>query len=48
MVRKRLQAVGIRPRKREELPRLKRELERRQKERDIFKKAVALFSQNQG
>jgi hypothetical protein len=48
MVRKRFQAVGIRPRKREELPRLKRELERRQKERDLFKKAVAIFSQNQG
>ena len=31
----------------EELRRLKRELERTQKERDIFKKAVAIFSQNQ-
>ena len=31
----------------EELRRLKRELERTQKERDILKKAVAIFSQNQ-
>jgi transposase len=31
----------------EELRRLKRELERTQKERDILKKALAIFSQNQ-
>jgi transposase len=31
----------------EELRRLKRELARTQKERDILKKAVAIFSQNQ-
>ena len=31
----------------EELRQLKRELERTQKERDILKKAVAIFSQNQ-
>jgi hypothetical protein len=47
MARKRFLAVGNRARKREELRRLKRELERTQKERDIFKKALAIFSQNQ-
>ena len=47
MVRKRFQAVGIKRRKREELRRLKRELERTQKERDILKKAGAIFSQHQ-
>jgi transposase-like protein len=36
--------VGIRPRKREEVRRLKRELEIVKQERDILKKALGIFS----
>ena len=41
---KRFLAVGIRPRRREEIRRLKRELEVTRQERDILKKVVSIFS----
>jgi len=39
--------VGIRARKREEIRRLKRELEVVKQERDILKKAIGIFSRGQ-